>query len=162
MTQPQRAASPQKARPRTPWPCVEGCWLRLPNGDSRSSRPPSASWPPSATSSWVERVPPEEACPRSACCVKKWAWLHCRCIKHVVLIVFGQLTNLILFCNTFYVTFLFPLETLHMLTRGMISSGVDWTAHGWGEVRRKWAARDLEASGFGYCFILKSQQMLVS
>lgn len=51
---------------------------------------------------------------------------HAIIIKHVVLIVCGQLTNLIL-CNTFYVTFLFPLETLHILTLGMASSGVDWT-----------------------------------
>lgn len=42
----------------------------------------------------------------------------------MVLIVFGQLTNLILFCNTFYVTFLFPLETLHILTLGMNTSGL--------------------------------------
>lgn len=36
----------------------------------------------------------------------------------MVLIVCGQLTNLTL-CNTFYVAFLVPLETLHILTLGM-------------------------------------------
>lgn len=57
----------------------------------------------------------------------------------MVLIVFGQLTNLILFCNTFYVTFLFPLETLRILIRGLISSGVDWASEGGG-----WADREEE------------------
>lgn len=79
---------------------------------------------------------PEEACPSSACCVETCDCICC--IKHVVPVVCGQLTNRIL-CNTFYVTFLFPLETLHILTLGMVSSGVDWTCWEEGTSRRKWA-----------------------
>lgn len=61
----------------------------------------------------------------------------------MVLIVFGQLTNLILFCNTFYVTFLFPLETPHILTLGVISSALTGLARGGGRIHKK-QRRDVE------------------
>lgn len=57
---------------------------------------------------------------------------RCRCTEHVVFLVFGRLTDLILLCNTFYVIFLFPLKALHIFT-----VGVDLL--GWGAIRRKWA-----------------------
>nr|AAA36671.1 autocrine motility factor receptor [Homo sapiens]AAA79362.1 autocrine motility factor receptor [Homo sapiens] len=101
------------------------------NGGFRSSRPPSAPLPSSAAScalcptDWRRPVP---ILPLHG----KAGLTALPLYKACGLIVFGQLINLILLCNTFYVTFLFPLETLQILTVGMISSGVDWTAWGGG------------------------------
>lgn len=71
----------------------------------------------------------------------------------MVLIVFGQLTNLILFCNTFYVTFLFPLETPHILTLGVISSALTGLARGGGGLRESGQPEALKqaASMTGLC-----------